>query len=175
MSVLGKPSTTVDAIPDSAKGMLSHFNPPAGSGVSVSLDPGALETSSSHRLLTGLGKNNGEIYAIPTDKGNVCFIFTGGPNGGCVPAFGGDVPVPNVISDPDQYWSGTPTEVLGLAPDSVIEIDVVVNGQEHRAQLANNAYFYELSDAAEYPTGLVVSYRDGTYAKMDLAVAPPQQ
>jgi len=175
MSVFGNPRTSLDVLPDSASEVIDSFTPPPGSAVSESLQPGAVDVTKTHRLLSALGKGGSALYAMPTKKGNVCFFFTGGPYGGCVPSFGGELPVPDVIADPDQYWSGDPTEIFGLAPDSVVAINVVVNGQQHEARLANNAYFYELSDATEYPTQLVVEYRDGTSATMDLGSSPPQQ
>jgi hypothetical protein len=125
--------------------------------------------------MSRLGKRNGALYALPTDKGSVCFVFTDGPYGGCVPTFGGDMPVPNVIVDPDQYGSGDPTQTFGLAPNSVAEIDVVVNGKRYKAELANNAYFYELADPSASPSRLVVSYKDGASVVMDIAAPPASE
>lgn len=90
-----------------------------------------------------------------------------------MPSFGGEIPVPDIVVDPDQYFTGEPTEIFGLAPDSVRSISVVVDGKENSARLANNAYFYQLEDGMSYPTKLVVAYSDGNTATVSIPPPPP--
>jgi hypothetical protein len=169
MKVFGNTAAPTDSIPAKFDGLVARLTPP--SSVQQELNPGAPNPEDSRLVLSDLGTTQASLYAFPTDKGNVCFIFTGGPVAGCVPSFGGQVAVPYSTIDPDQDFSGQGTEVFGLAPDSVRSIKVLVNGDEYPARLDNNAYFYQLQDGAAFPSALEVTYDDGTVA--NISIAPP--
>lgn len=169
MSVFAEPRTAADQLPSSLDSFLATLKEP----VAESLRPGGADASRSHRLLADLGSDHGDVYALPTDKGGVCFVLTSGPYGGCVDSFGGEAPIPVVVVDPDQDDTGQPSEVFGVAPDSAVSIDVIEAGSAHPAQLKNNAYFDQLSNPTDYVQAVVVNYRDGSSARVDLQAPPP--
>jgi len=168
MRVLATSRTAADVIPASFAPMLSTFLP--GDSVAEAQRPGALESSRSHRLLADLGPAHAVMYALPTNKGQVCFIFADPEpkSGGCVPTFGGDAGIPRIIG------GGRPREVYGLVPDSVTSVGVVEQGAEHDAVVQNNAYYYRLVSTSGYPEAIVVTYADGTTTTENIP-PPPQQ
>jgi hypothetical protein len=167
MQVLTQPRTAADVIPSSFAPALSAFL--TSDSVDEALRPGALESSRSHRLLADLGAAHASLYALPTNKGRVCFIFADPEPkfGGCVSSFGGDVAIPRVVGD------GQPREVFGLVPDSVTSVGVVDEGAEHDAVVQNNAYYYQLGSPLSYPEAIVVTYADGTTTREK--IPPPPQ
>jgi hypothetical protein len=169
MSVFAQPRTAADRLPSSLDSFLATLEEP----VAESLRPGGSDTSLSHRLLADVGSDHGDVYALPTDKGGVCFALTSGPYGGCVDSFGGEAPIPVIVVDPDQDYTGQPSEVFGVAPDSAVSIDVIEAGTAHPAQLRNNGYFDQLSNPTDYAQAVVANYRDGSSARVDLHAPPP--
>lgn len=159
MSVFASPANASDALPASLEEHVARF---AGKdGVPAAQDPGSLSTADSRKLLVDAGNDKADLYAFPTAKGRVCMIFTSGPVGGCFATFGGLSPVPFLLS-------GSPVEVFGLVPDNVTDVDVVVNGVAHAAQVQTNAFFYQLADSADFPEALSVTYRDGASARVEI-------
>jgi hypothetical protein len=159
MTALSQPP---DVLPAAVATMFSQFEPPDSSGVQESLRPGAPAPGTGHRLLAAaVGSGRANLYAVTTDKGRVCFLLMTGPYGGCITTFGGDSPVPVMVAD-------EPAQVFGLAPDTAASIEVLEGGIAHRAQLENNAYFYESDAGGTYPQTVVVTYRDGSSARIDI-------
>jgi hypothetical protein len=136
--------------------------------VSPALRVGTPSLRSSRRLLADVGSWHGAIYAAPTERGNVCYLVTGGPET-CPAGFSQMSPVDVMVFDRDELRRGSPAAVAGLAPNDVAGVTVVVEGTGHPARIDNNAYFYELYDpTAGSPESLVIRYRDGTSLTMPL-------
>jgi hypothetical protein len=173
MSVLRRLSTAPDAIPDRFAGALSHLT--SNGTVPEELDPGHPNATESRLLASDLGTDQGALYAFPTDKGQVCFIFTSGPYAGCVQQFGGEVGIPYVVVGPDKYYTGSGTEVFGLVPDSVVAIDATVDGKRQPAQVKNNSFFIQLDAPSAYLSNLVIEYAGGTTDVVPIAPPPADQ
>ena len=145
------------------------------SGVPASEQPGSVLTRQSHLLLAGQGNPQADLYVVPTSKSEVCYVLSLGP-ATCVSVFSGTNAVGWTVSDPDAVGSGSPLMVYGIAPDSVGEVDVVVDGSSHPATLKNNAFFYQLANGSELPsaiTAINVSYSDGASTTISLHLADP--
>jgi hypothetical protein len=102
------------------------------------------------------------LYAWPYGSSRVCRLDTNG-NAGCIASFA--LPFSYTIADPDYLGKGSPTYVLGLVPDGVTSVDVVVDGKSQPAQVKNNVAYYRLEDASTYPDAIQafeVTFADGT-------------
>lgn len=136
--------------------------------VSDALRPGTPSLPSSRLLLADVGSWHGAIYAAPTERGNVCYLVTGGPET-CPIRFTQAFPVDAMVFDRDEVGRGHPAVVAGLVPNDAAAVTVVVEGVGHRARIGDNAFFYELENPlAPSPQALVIRYRDGTSLEMPL-------
>lgn len=147
-----------DTLPRAAADEIAEIDG-AQSSVQPSLRVGAAEPQDSRLLLSDLGSRHVALYAVRTSKGQVCTVFSeryGSP--GCFGKFATESPISWDVRDVDEVGAGDPAIVSGLVPPQVSSIDVVVGGATHRAELANNAFFYELSDSSLWPDALVVNY-----------------
>lgn len=157
MAVFSRTRSSADAVPaaDVAKEAalgVDDINVPGDQR------PGTPNNNRSHLLLDHVGISDAAVYAVPTDKGRVCFIFTAGAEG-CVAAFTDQVPTAYVLLPPD---------IVGLVPDSVTRVTVRVNGSEQDATLRNGAFFYELQPNAA-AQAITLYYDDGHSRSVDVA------
>jgi hypothetical protein len=166
LAVFARPRTKEDAPPSRVAATLTDLE--GQEQVSPALRPGTPSLHSSRQLLADVGSWHGSIYAAPTERGNVCYLVTGGPET-CPARFSQASPVDVMVFDRDEVGRGSPAAVAGLVPNDVAGITVVVDGVGHPARIDDNAYFYELEDAtASSPESLLVRYRDGTSLTMQL-------
>lgn len=156
---------TSGGVPSDLHGL---FNDLAGTAdMPEQVQNGAMRLAEGRLLLSGLGTTNARLYAMPTTKGRVCYVLTGGP-ASCAGAFAADRPVGIVRFDPDALDSGLPMSVFGLTANNVRAVDIVVAGVTYRAQLANNAYFFEVPTAGSQPESLRVTFRSGKTTVLSL-------
>lgn len=139
--------------------------PPAGSP--PDFDPGRADLAKARVLMASVGDAKRAIYAFPTLRGRVCSELTGF-SAGCIDGFRARSPVGVTIGDPAADEPGI---VWGLAPDSVVGVDVVVDGTPQRALLSNNAYFYQGSASATHFESLIVKLADGSTRNVALTYA----
>lgn len=171
IAVLDAPRMSSDVLPAAS---VREFEALAGArgGAPPELLPGEFRFSESRLLLSDLGPNRAKLYAVPTSKGEVCTLLTGrGP--GCQERFG-TYPVGWSLFDPDVAGAGEPFTVYGITRDDVTKVEVVVNEAASRAKLNNNGFYYRLSDAAAFPSRLIVSFRDG-HTESVVFPPPPEQ
>jgi hypothetical protein len=166
LAIFSRPRTKADAPPPAVAATLADLE--GQKQVSDALRPGTPDLLSSRLLLADVGSWHGAIYAAPTERGNVCYLVTGGPET-CPSGFTQAFPVDVMVFDRDEVGRGNPAAVAGLVPDDVAAVTVVVEGAGHPARLDGNAYFYELDDPlAVSPQSLLIRYRDGTSLTMRL-------
>jgi hypothetical protein len=171
LAVFARPRTKADVPPPAVAATLADLE--GQERVSEALRPGTPDLRSSRLLLDDVGSWHGAIYAAPTDRGNVCYFVTVGPET-CPAGFTQDFPVDVMIFDRDEVGGGSPAAVAGLAPNDVAAVTVVVAGVGHPARLDNNAYFYERANAAvRSPESLVIRYRDRSTLRMPLPQISP--
>ena len=168
MSVFSRPRAEADVLPSELSYQLGKFE------CSDTRDVlgGCLGDSvgdESRLLLSGLGVRETNLYAWPTTNDGVCFAWGAG-GGGCVLHFTerasqrGARPV-FIGIDPDHEGVGAPGTLVGVVPDDVVAVDVLVAGIRHAAVLQNNGLFYELprgSCTNRAFESLTATYRDGT-------------
>jgi hypothetical protein len=171
LAVFNRPRTKADAPPPAVARTLSDLE--GQEQVNEALRPGKPDIRSSRLLLDDVGSWHGAIYAAPTNRGNVCYFVTVGPET-CPAGFTQDFPVDVMIFDRDEVGGGSPAAVAGLVPNDVAAVTVVVAGVGHPARLDNNAYFYELPNAEfRSPESLVIRYRDRSTLTMPLPQITP--
>jgi hypothetical protein len=166
LAVFARPRTKEDVPSGRVAAVLADLE--GQEQVSPALRPGTPSLRSSRLLLADVGSWHGSIYAAPTERGNVCYLVTSGPET-CPAGFTQAFPVDVMVFDRDEVGRGSPAAVAGLVPNDVAGVTVMVDGAGHPARIDNNAYFYELGDAtAVSPESLVIRYRDGTSLTMRL-------
>jgi hypothetical protein len=106
--------------------------------------PGA--AADVREAMTGLGSSGRTIVIFRTTGGKICAGLTDFGSG-CLDGLPASIPITISSADPDGSGSGEPPLVWGVANNDVHAVNVVVNGVKRPAQLAGNAYFYELPDA----------------------------
>lgn len=140
--------------------------------------PGDARLERGRLLLSNVGTTGRDVYAFPTTRGRVCVVVSAF-SAGCVHAFTREHPVDVSVGDPDQAGIGESVIVAGIAPNEVVKVVVLADDGAHRAQVRNNAFFYQLADNAVTVgavNGLVVGFRDGTSTTMtfpDFKSGPP--
>jgi hypothetical protein len=121
--------------------------------------PGQALMHQARVLMTNAGTAKRTIYAYPTSRGRVCAVLTG-YSSGCLDGFR------DRFADIDfTFGRGI---VWGLAPNSVIGVDVYVGGAKQPARLENNVYFFE----GGTPQQLVVHFRDGSTKSVAIPTLP---
>jgi hypothetical protein len=121
--------------------------------------PGNADLSRAHALMTGLGTAHRMIYAYPTDKGKLCAGLTG-VSSGCLPGFFKNAPIDWTFIPPN---GNEPALVWGIAPDSIEQVGVIVDGVTHIATLENNAYFFQAPTTNTVAfDALIINLADGS-------------
>lgn len=133
-------------------------------GAPIQHIPGAPQVERGRLLLGNLGVHDRAFYAFPTSRNEICYIVSG-LLGGCLPGFQAGLPL--TIKGIGSYppGSGPRPVVFGLAKDSVVDIDVIVNGEREDAIIGNNGWYYEApsdNTASQALRSLVVELKDGT-------------
>ena len=164
MSVFKRPRTAMDVLPDQFSTRLEPLPCPGELRELGRCPYPAGIGDESRLLLSGLGVRQDSIYAWPTDDGGVCLAH--GKGGGiCLPQFGRPIRAEYVGLEPAESEGGGPGAILGLVPDNVAAVDLVVLGMRRPATLGNNAFFYELPDVScgiGAFDALIVTLRDGS-------------
>jgi len=141
-------------------------------GIPDNLLPGDVDADSARLLLADMGSTHANLYVMPTSKGKVCYVATGGP-ATCVDAFTPENPIAWTVWDPDDTGSGHPVKVLGLVPDWITSVQVKVHGVAHDATVRNGAFFYELGKSDSTPEAIVASDRSGKSVSIALGPMAP--
>jgi hypothetical protein len=123
----------------------------------------------SRLLLSDLGVAKTELWAWPTETGGVCWAWDAGA-GGChldwafqAERWGRYVGFMSI--DPDEHRVGAPTVLVGIVPDRVARVDLVVAGVSVPAVVDRNGVFYELPSTRCVPADVEevrVTFDDGT-------------
>ncbi len=149
-----------------ATGWLSDKTPAtkAVQSLDASASPGATRV-----LLSNLGSEQRTLSADATPGGAVCLTLSGFSRQ-CIPTLLARQQISFFV------WSttgtGGPALIWGIARDSVRSVDAVsADGQTTRAQLANDAFFVELSDGL--PVKLVANLADGSSVTRPISPCPP--
>jgi hypothetical protein len=102
---------------------------------------GAARRDQVRLLARGLGRHGVSVYAFPTVGGAVCYVVDEATYvASCAPRFHADNG--NVVYG-TYSGLGTPQTVMGVAPDSVKGVSVVVNGAAMPATLTHNVFFWQ--------------------------------
>jgi hypothetical protein len=165
MSVFKRARTPADVLPEQLRYLLEPFPcPDELRDLGRCPYPTAIG-GESRLLLSDLGIRRESMYGWPTDDGGVC-LAKGDGGAVCMRQWLGRIRAEYNGSDPPEiHGRGAPGAIMGLVPDDVVAVDVVVLGMRRPATLGNNAYFYELPDVScgmSTFDALVVTLRDGT-------------
>jgi hypothetical protein len=166
MSVFKRPRTAADVLPERYAASLEPLPCPDELRELGRCPYPAHVGDESRLLLSGLGVQQESIYAWPMDDGSVCLGRARGGGSICSPQFRKGIRAEIFGVDPPKVdGAGAPGAILGLIPDDVVAVDVVVLGMRRPATIGNNAFFYELPDVScglSTFDAVVVTLRDGT-------------
>jgi hypothetical protein len=129
---------------------------------------GAARGDQVRLLARGLGRHGVSVYAFPTVGGAVCYVVDEATYvASCAPRFHADNG--NVVYG-TYSGLGTPQTVMGVAPDSVKGVSVVVNGAATPATLRNNVFFWQAPAGVQASdvTALRVRQANGTTVTVTL-------
>jgi hypothetical protein len=170
VSALRDPQTSIADIPASIAPVVERLgNPPADAPAATR--PGTLLAAAGHTLATGLGAAQLSMYALPTDKGGVCYALTNGL-GSCVASFAHQPGrVAWFLNEPGRVGID-PVQIGGLVPDDVSQVQLIGSDGAKPLVVSRNAFFYEGDLAAGWPNGLLVKYEDGSSTTI-LLPGPP--
>ena len=168
LAVFSKPHSARDALP--AELVERAASLAGGSELPDAVRNGTLDLANAKLLLADVGSTHSNLYAFPTSKERVCYVLTAGPEGCLV--FTREIPVGISMFDADGFDAGTPTTILGLVPNNVVDVEVRIGGQTYGATFGNNAYFFEPPSTTLEPEGLRVTFRSGRVTTITLP-APP--
>jgi hypothetical protein len=127
----------------------------AGSGRSTPAPLGAVNSTESRTLLTGLGSADRSLSVVATTTGGVCVALSGLAIQ-CVPTFAPDQKVAWFTASP----ATGPAVVWGIVRDDVTGVDAIgSDGALTPADVANGAFYVELPDGP--PNGLTLHLSDG--------------
>jgi hypothetical protein len=172
MAVFARPAEEADTLPPRFHYRLeSSLRPCPALGPPIWGCIGEQLAIESRLLLSGLGEREVKLYAWPTTEGYVCWgLNTVG--GGCTPDFELNKPRAAFLgSDPDSGGEGAPGAIIGIVPDDVVAVDVVVSGNRRPATFGNNGFYYELSSGACGMASfdrIIVTHRDGSVGSASL-------
>jgi hypothetical protein len=118
------------------------------------------------RLLVTAPRSRVRLYAVPTTNGNVCFQVTRTLENSCSLAGRFNL----MAVDQGGPHRCIPTHVVGIVPDRVRAVDVVVHGRARRAHLGGNGFIYELRPAFSPSaiTAIALTLRNGARTEIDL-------
>jgi len=97
------------------------------------------------KLRSHLGTTNADLYAFRTNGGSTCFILVG--EVGLCPKSASD-------GSPGLQWTigggypGSPSNLVGIASDDVVRVELAVDGHDVPVSLRNNAVFGEYPSSA---------------------------
>jgi hypothetical protein len=113
-------------------------------------------------LLRGVGSGDDSLVAVPTTADSVAIAVFPNGGGSCTrPSDNG------LIVGADG--NGDTTNVYGMVDDRVRSVDVIADGQTHRAKLGENGFSVALpSGAEEHLDKLVLHRADGSKAEFPL-------
>lgn len=152
--------------------VIARLNALAGGAASVDpeLRPGAFLVERAQLLLADVGRSQADLYGVPTAKGQVCYVLTGGPSG-CEARFD-QYPIGFTRFDGDGLGIGEPMAVVGIAPDNIAQIDVRVGSVFEAATLRKNGFFFEGRTATATPNAIRVTFGNGAVETIELAPLP---
>lgn len=127
-------------------------------------------------LARDMGVAKTTVYAFPTERGAVCYVAVAASStASCVPP---DFPSMRGrlgnLGWMIYFGADTRLTVLGVAMDSVVGVDVVLNSGVERARLVRNSFFWESRDGDTPRTALkalIARQRDGTETRLDVDFA----
>jgi hypothetical protein len=168
LSVFKQPRVATDALPRDSYGrrVISHLYDDAIKWDALHRKPPWRILESRSRLLVADPKAGLSVYAAPMTDNGVCYE---------VPEVGGRCLSDSfpVAAQSGRHWDNNispltgrcyPLSVVGLVPDDVATVTVVVAGHEQAATLGRNAFLY-VADAkslkASDVSTVIVHYRDG--------------
>jgi hypothetical protein len=159
MAVFRRPSTDADALPSRLSYLRGEECEPEEANC-----PGTAILDESRLLGESLGVGEQSVYAYPTDRGFACLTLGGG-GGFCIPSFDiSDARVGYFAIDPDASGEGEPVALVGLRPEEVTGVDVIVGENSRPTILLPNGFFYELRDgrcSVASIRSLLVTFADG--------------
>ena len=120
----------------------------------------------SRRLLTT--RHGAKVFAAPTEDGNVCWQVTVTLESGCSSGGSG---FQVLALDPGGPGACTPAHVVGIIPDSVRSVAVVVRGHGYRAEIGTNAFFLQLANASfghDAASAVVLTLKSGRRVRTSL-------
>jgi hypothetical protein len=165
MSVFSRPQSEADILPKRLHYRLRDERPCPRLGRPDGFCLGKPVPDESRLLLSGLGAGEAKLYAWPTSEGWVCWAWDAGA-GSCAPDFAhGRVRASMMGIDPDELGVGVPGVLVGVVPDDVVAVNVIVDGVEYPAILGGNGFFYELPTAkcsSRSFDSIWLTFRDGS-------------
>lgn len=172
LAVFSRPRTGQDVLPpDLAASVNEHL--PGAPPVPEELWNGRLYLDRSRLLLADIGSARVSLYAFPSERGGICAVFDRW-GGGCLgsPPFTHERPISIDRVDLDGLGRGVPMSVSGLAPNNVVGVEVLVDGEVYAATLRSNAYFFEMPTAEVQPDAVQVTFRGRDTVTMALSAIP---
>ena len=165
MSVFSRPRNEADVLPSRLAYRLESERCTRRERVNFGGCIGEPMADESRLLLSGLGVRHTSLYAWPTTEGGVCFAWDVGA-GGCQRHFPrGEHRIGFMGIDPDDEGVGAPGTLVGIVPDDIVAVDVVVRGVRRAAVLESNGLFFELPDGSCTNRAferLIATFRDGS-------------
>jgi hypothetical protein len=149
-----QPPLSASAVPASVKQFEDMVTGRAGYG--------AARSDQVRLLARGLGRHGVNVYGFPTAGGAVCYVVEEATYvASCAPRFHADDG--NVVYG-TYSGLGTPQTVMGVAPDGVKAVAVVVKGAPVSATLRNNVFFWQAPDGVQATdiTALRIRQANGT-------------
>jgi hypothetical protein len=116
------------------------------------------------KLRSHLGATNADLYAFRTSGGSTCFILVG--EVGLCPKRATD-------GSPGLQWTigggypGMPSNLVGIASDDVVRVELAVDGRNVPMSLRNNAVFGEYPSSAKHAV-ITVHRRDGSQSSIQV-------
>lgn len=133
----------------------------AAGQISENAGIGNVLLTQTHRLAGPLGAGRSGLYAFPTTKGAVCFVVTEAvSSSSCVSHFDRSTVSVGALAYVGPE-AGVPLSVVGLAPNSVHSIAVIVNGVPHAVAISRNAFFYQA------PAGTPITALEAIFVRFD--------
>ncbi|HEX6699370.1 MAG TPA: hypothetical protein VF101_01420 [Gaiellaceae bacterium] len=123
------------------------------------------------RLRSDLGTTHADVYAFANSAGAPCFILV--DEVGLCPARPTD-------GSPGLQWTigggypGSPSNLVGIASDDVVSVDLSVDGTSVPVSLRNNVVFGEYPSKGRHAE-ITINRRDGSRGKVQVNLEPAGQ